>query len=82
MRLNFLRLITSSFKTKLTLSIILLILIIFAFYLIFSLFHSITIIEEGLIGKGKVLVEDLGYASEFGILAADPTFVEASISGI
>lgn len=82
MRLKLFELIEKSFKAKLIFSFVLLILIIFSFYLFFSLSHSIKILEQGLVKKGIVLVEDLGYSSEFGILAADPTFVEASILGI
>lgn len=82
MNVNLVEAFRENFRLKLTLSIGLVLLVVLSLYLLFFIQQLTRTLDEGLIEQGENLARDLGFAAELGVLAGDPTFVDASITGI
>jgi signal transduction histidine kinase len=82
MSLNFIDLFRKSFRFKLTLNIGLVFFVALFLYFVFFIQQLTRTLDEGLVEQGESSARDLGFAAELGVLAGDPTFVDASITGI
>jgi signal transduction histidine kinase len=71
-----------SFSTRIIVVIGLILLFILSAYFIFFTQRLTSALRDGLVQQGENLVRNLGFASELGVLAGDPTFVDASITGV
>lgn len=71
-----------SFRSRLAIAIGLIIFVILSVYFIFFIQRLTASLTQGLIQRGESIARNLGFASELGVLAGDPTFVDSSASGI
>ena len=78
---NFFQAFRQNFRFKITLSIGLVLFIVLFLYLVFFIRELNRTLEEGLVEQGENFATNLGFAAELGVLAGDPTFVDASTSG-
>ncbi len=71
-----------SFRTRLVLAIGLVLFSLISLYFFFFIERLTAILNNGLMREGENLAKNVGFSSELGVLAGDPTFVDASIAGI
>lgn len=71
-----------SFRTRLIVAIGIILFSVLSAYFLFFIQRLTAVLHDGLVSQGENLVRNIGYASELGVLAGDPTFVDASISGV
>ncbi len=71
-----------SFRSRLVFAIGLIIFSLLLLYFIFFIQRLSALLTQGLVQRGESIAQNLGFSSELGILAGDPTFVDASATGI